>query len=1135
MSRLALVAIVVGGMSCSRGVTPIPYIVHAFGMTDDATTFAELDTASVLEAALDYPEQSDEPPMSLTGTDGTGLELVAVEARGVVDGPLAFTELHLTFNNPQDRQREGRFEITLPPGAAVSRFAMKIGSSWRESEVVERMRSRQVYESHLHRRVDPALLETKAGNAFRARVFPIAAKEHKQLIVSYSHELASADDPYVLPVHGLPKMSLLDIHVRVGDRVARLRRENFTPEHDFEVDVDDAPSGVVADSMIAVRVAPEVLDAADSFNTLFVLFDTSASGAAAFQRQVAALHELVGALQKRRPALTLTVAAFDQTVEPVYRGKVSAFGDEQIDALLARRPLGASNLELALRAASRASDNDRVLLIGDGIVTAGATRIEKLREALVSGSSPPQRLDVLAMTSARDEATLRGLSTSVLSRDGVMLSPVAAAGHWVDRMSRTTAGDVDVRIAGARWVWPERLGGLQTGGQAIVFAQMRRRWRGNRVDVALSGNGVQNGTQRVRLADGERALMVREWAQARIDRLLDEQSKLADDSPRRNEITTSIVELSMTHRVVTPLTAMLVLETDNDYQRFGLSRTSLADIISVDATGLRVLRRGSQSFSPPKSIAIRRARAPHNNSREVPKPSAGTGAIQGTVTDRETGENLAGVTVVATSPALNGTQSAITGGDGTYLISELPPGDYTVTYYYSDITVLMQSQQVVAGKTTPVYASINTTSAGGEVIDIAGSAPIVDTTTTSQGVTLDSNFTQNIPVTGRTFESALGAAAGTQNDGIGVSFSASMSLENTYVVEGVNTTGVTFGTTGGTIDDDFFDQMPSRRPAVGKSSKNVYTGRMRKVMKRIARGDSERAIAMALRWRAKSPGDIMAVLALGEALEARGYYALAARAYGSIADLYPSRAEMIRYAAARLLRFGTHAASVAADLAGKAVKMRPDHPSGFRLLALCRVLSGDRAGAFEALADGLKGTDPRGRFDRARGLFEQDIGVLAAAWLAKEPSERHHIRELLDDLGVLVPIDRSLSVVLSWETDANDVDLYVTDAGKSFEKSFTEYGHLLRDVTDGFGPEAFVFTHAPSRGKFRLWAHYAAQEMMGHGFGYVQILAHDGAGNLAVETRPFAVMTHNAYVDLGPISTASYWRASGKLASRSRK
>ena len=96
--------------------------------------------------AAEPAAEAAEAPLQLTASDGTGLSLVALEANGVLEPPLAFTELHLTFENPRDQRMEGRFRIALPPGAALSRFAMKIGETWQEGEVVERQRARVAYE-----------------------------------------------------------------------------------------------------------------------------------------------------------------------------------------------------------------------------------------------------------------------------------------------------------------------------------------------------------------------------------------------------------------------------------------------------------------------------------------------------------------------------------------------------------------------------------------------------------------------------------------------------------------------------------------------------------------------------------------------------------------------------------------------------------------------------------------------------------------------------------------------------------------------------------------------------------------------------------------------------------------------------
>jgi outer membrane receptor protein involved in Fe transport len=184
-----------------------------------------------------------------------------------------------------------------------------------------------------------------------------------------------------------------------------------------------------------------------------------------------------------------------------------------------------------------------------------------------------------------------------------------------------------------------------------------------------------------------------------------------------------------------------------------------------------------------------------------------SGAIQGVVKDESTGEALPGVTIVVSS---GGTQPQTTLSDenGFYKVTGLPPGGgYLVTFYYADIVVERRNIQVGVGKTAPVYVKINTNAAGGETIVVVDSVPTIDPTSTTQGITLDTEYLSKIPVPGRDFESALGAAAGSQNDGLGTSFSGSTSLENQYYVDGVNTTGLTYGTTGSSVINDFIEEI----------------------------------------------------------------------------------------------------------------------------------------------------------------------------------------------------------------------------------------------------------------------------------------------------------------------------------------
>src|SRR5262249_14105408 len=120
----------------------------------------------------------------------------------------------------------------------------------------------------------------------------------------------------------------------------------------------------------------------------------------------------------------------------------------------------------------------------------------------------------------------------------------------------------------------------------------------------------------------------------------------------------------------------------------------------------------------------------------------------------------------------------------------LPPGEYLLTFYYLDATIERKGIKLAAGKTITIAQAITPTNRG-EVIAIKSVSPTIDPSSTTQGVTIDKNYIKNVPVPGRTFESALGAAAGAQKDKYGVSFSGSSSLENQYIVNGINTTGVT--------------------------------------------------------------------------------------------------------------------------------------------------------------------------------------------------------------------------------------------------------------------------------------------------------------------------------------------------------
>ncbi|MDQ3365601.1 MAG: carboxypeptidase regulatory-like domain-containing protein [Myxococcota bacterium] len=134
------------------------------------------------------------------------------------------------------------------------------------------------------------------------------------------------------------------------------------------------------------------------------------------------------------------------------------------------------------------------------------------------------------------------------------------------------------------------------------------------------------------------------------------------------------------------------------------------------------------------------------------------GGLRGVVTDQTSGEQLAGVTIIARSPANQITDATVlTDEQGNYTLENLPPGAYSLDFYYADSTVT-RSVSVQASKVTPVHQQLKLQGSRGEVIRISDAAPTIDPTTTTTGITLTRD-SRNVPL-GRSFSGSLGVAAG---------------------------------------------------------------------------------------------------------------------------------------------------------------------------------------------------------------------------------------------------------------------------------------------------------------------------------------------------------------------------------------
>ena len=122
-------------------------------------------------------------------------------------------------------------------------------------------------------------------------------------------------------------------------------------------------------------------------------------------------------------------------------------------------------------------------------------------------------------------------------------------------------------------------------------------------------------------------------------------------------------------------------------------------------------------------------------------------------------------------------------------------------------------------------------------------------------------------------------------------------------------------------------------------------------------------------------------------------------------------------------------------------------------------------------------------------MLQEDLGLLGAAWVHAEPGRREEALERLQAHGAQLATEPSLRFVLTWETDANDVDLHVYDhqGGHAYfrDRELPSGGELFADVTTGYGPECFAVSRPAGRGAapYRLAVHYFSRGPMGYGMG----------------------------------------------------
>lgn len=189
------------------------------------------------------------------------------------------------------------------------------------------------------------------------------------------------------------------------------------------------------------------------------------------------------------------------------------------------------------------------------------------------------------------------------------------------------------------------------------------------------------------------------------------------------------------------------------------------------------------------------------------------------------------------------------------------------------------------------------------------------------------------------------------------------------------------------------------------------------------------------------------------------------RILSNLAELELENSDILRALGNKLIEHSLY--ELAVPVFEKLVKIRSEIPQFYRDLGMAYYHAGFTQKAVDTLYSvAYKKWD--GRFAEVQQIALNDMNAIIAA-------EDSKVDLSAIDKNLLQNFDMDVRIVLTWNTDNCDVDLWVTDADgeKCFygNKLTANGGRMSRDFTQGYGPEEFCIRKAPD-GRLKIETNY---------------------------------------------------------------
>lgn len=964
------------------------------------------------------------PGVFIRDTSGSmiPLRIRSLDVSVDVKGAMATTTFDITVFNPHERVLEGEFSFPLSDGQTVARFALDINGRLREGVVVSKTKGRETFESVIRQRVDPALLEWTADNAFRTRIYPLPAKGTRRIVIAYEQPLTGTSDgfTYRMPFAYAQRIDTFRLRAMVagfgvepslagdgGDTVAfSPRGRDFLAElveHDIDLNghftltvpvqagrhysAVATHDGTSYAGMFLSAPRAKASDAAASINEISLVVDASMSGAS---RDHARERAFLDAMFKRLGTVKVHLVTFAH--RPLSTKTLSVVDGDWRSVRMALDEIdhdGATQLGAVPFDKMR---GQRIVLLSDGISTFGRHD--------PSGA----RVPVLCVTSGvtADYDVLRGIAQRSGGRmiDLTSLEIDDIAPNLFASSPMIT--EVNVLDGSVDQVRPQLP--INASGMTSLAAVMRSASATVEVVTSLNGRALRRDTIRLAANEAKGASMARLWAQLELQRL--------NMDRRRNAAAIEVLGKQFT--IVTPGTSLIVLDRIEDYVTHRITPpASEPDLVAEYMTRVSSIKRDSaheykEHFDRVVTLF---------QERQTWYGKTFTPVLRKQKINEE--EVRAAPRQYSSPTSLN------------ELASPLPPPS------------ARRDRNAVRGSRTETHVQVD-------------------------GLAVTDQFT-----------GGLGNAA--------ANIAADMPSP---------------------FADDARPAEPARKGVIVLSAPKDRAA----YVDELASLSGSTIYARYLELRQTHGTSTAFYIDVADLLREKGDTTSALRVLSNLAELRGEDAPTLRILGYRLRQLGSH--DLAVMVFEDVLRVREEEPQSYRDLGLALADAGRLQDACDRLYQlVLRPWDTR--FPEVELIALHELNRIAAGVGAGKVSTTAYDARLIKDMPV------GMRVVLSWDADNCDMDLWVTDPNG--EKCFysnrdTEIGgRLSRDLTGGYGPEEFILK-APIKGTYTVQVHYYGdrqQRLAGPTTIHVDLALHEGtraASRRALTTRVEGVQK---VVDIG--------------------